>query len=104
MLFRATVVYELAGKRDAALAALERTLRAGYSPREIRTEPELISLRTGYAIPPPDVARVAVNFLWLPPAFRQGSADLAVASAEAGQAEGTAVVYQNSPPHASFRL
>ena len=46
MLFRATVVYELAGKRDAALAALERTLRAGYSPREIRTEPELISLRT----------------------------------------------------------
>jgi eukaryotic-like serine/threonine-protein kinase len=46
MLFRATVVYELAGKRDLALAALDRTLNAGYSPREIRTEPELTSLRT----------------------------------------------------------
>src|SRR6185436_9451113 len=46
MLFRATVVYELAGKRDAALAALERTVKAGYSPREIRNEPELVSLRT----------------------------------------------------------
>ena len=46
MLFRATVVYELAGKRDLALAALDRTLKAGYSPREIRTEPELVSLRT----------------------------------------------------------
>jgi eukaryotic-like serine/threonine-protein kinase len=46
MLFKATVVYELAGKRQAALTALERTLAARYSPAEIRTEPELVSLRT----------------------------------------------------------
>jgi eukaryotic-like serine/threonine-protein kinase len=46
MLFRATVVYELSGKRDAALSALDRTLKAGYSPREIRNEPELVTLRT----------------------------------------------------------
>ena len=51
MLFRATVVYELAGKREAALATLERTLRAGYSPREIRTEPELVSLREDSRFP-----------------------------------------------------
>jgi eukaryotic-like serine/threonine-protein kinase len=46
MLFKATVVYELAGNRQAALRALERTLAARYSPGEIRTEPELVSLRT----------------------------------------------------------
>ena len=46
MLYKSTVVYELAGNRQAAVAALERTLKAGYSPREIRIEPELVSLRT----------------------------------------------------------
>ena len=46
MLFKSTVVHELTGNRKAALASLERTLRAGYSLREIQTEPELVSLRT----------------------------------------------------------
>jgi serine/threonine protein kinase/tetratricopeptide (TPR) repeat protein len=46
MLFKSTVVHELTGNRKAALASLERTLEAGYSLREIQTEPELISLRT----------------------------------------------------------
>ena len=46
MLFKSTVVHELTGNRKVALASLERTLEAGYSLREIQTEPELISLRT----------------------------------------------------------
>ena len=46
MLFKSTVAHELTGNRKAALASLERTLEAGYSLREIQTEPELISLRT----------------------------------------------------------
>ena len=46
MLFKSTVVHELTGNRKAALASLERTLQAGYSLREIQTEPELVSLRT----------------------------------------------------------
>ena len=46
MLFKATVVYELVGERDKALAALQRTLDAGYSAGEIRNEPDLLSLRT----------------------------------------------------------
>ena len=34
-LFRAAVIYELAGRRDDALAALERALERGYGPIEI---------------------------------------------------------------------
>jgi eukaryotic-like serine/threonine-protein kinase len=45
MWFKTTVVYELAGNRDAALKALVRALRAGYSLREIQNEPELLSMR-----------------------------------------------------------
>jgi serine/threonine-protein kinase len=44
--FRAIVVHELAGERDAALAALEGALKAGYNRREIEHEPELTALRT----------------------------------------------------------
>lgn len=44
--FRALVVFELAGQRDAALAALEGALKAGYNRREIQLEPELTALRT----------------------------------------------------------
>jgi eukaryotic-like serine/threonine-protein kinase len=45
-LFRATVAYEIAGRRAEALETLRRALDAGYSEREIRMEPELVSLRT----------------------------------------------------------
>jgi eukaryotic-like serine/threonine-protein kinase len=45
-LFRATVVYEIAGRRTDALETLRRALEAGYSEREIRMDPELVSLRT----------------------------------------------------------
>ncbi len=45
-LFRAAVIYELAGRRDDALAALERALERGYGPIEIRMDPELANLRT----------------------------------------------------------
>ena len=45
-LFRAAVTYELAGRRDDALAALERALERGYGPIEIRMDPELANLRT----------------------------------------------------------
>jgi eukaryotic-like serine/threonine-protein kinase len=44
--FRAIVVYELAGERDAAISALEGALKAGYNRREIEQEPELTALRT----------------------------------------------------------
>jgi serine/threonine-protein kinase len=46
MLYRLTVVYELAGDRAAALGALERALLAGYPVKELASEPELISLRS----------------------------------------------------------
>lgn len=45
MLFRVTMVYELAGARDRALAALERALKAGYAVKDLAAEPELTSLR-----------------------------------------------------------
>lgn len=44
-LFRMTVAYELCGKRDDALRTLEASLKAGYAEREIRNDPELLSLR-----------------------------------------------------------
>lgn len=39
------VVHELCGERDQALAALAGSLKAGYSLKEIKNEPELVSLR-----------------------------------------------------------
>ena len=45
-LFRAAVTYELAGRRDEALAALGRALDRGYGLIEIRMDPELANLRT----------------------------------------------------------
>ncbi len=45
-LFRGAVTYELAGRRDEALAALQRALDRGYPLVEIRMDPELANLRT----------------------------------------------------------
>jgi serine/threonine-protein kinase len=45
MLFRAGVAYEVCGIRDKALTALEKAMKAGYSDKEVRAEPELLSLR-----------------------------------------------------------
>jgi eukaryotic-like serine/threonine-protein kinase len=45
MLFRASVAWEVCGVRDKALAALEKAMKAGYSEKEVRGEPELLSLR-----------------------------------------------------------
>jgi eukaryotic-like serine/threonine-protein kinase len=43
--FRASLVYELTGSRERALAALADALRGGYSLQEIETEPALANLR-----------------------------------------------------------
>jgi serine/threonine-protein kinase len=45
-LYRATVTYELAGRRDDALETLERALQRGYGIVEVRADPELARLRT----------------------------------------------------------
>ncbi len=45
VLFNSTVVYELCGERNQALAALASALKAGYGLKEIRNEPELVALR-----------------------------------------------------------
>jgi serine/threonine-protein kinase len=45
VLFQAALVYEIAGKRDQSIGALELALQGGYSIDEIRTEPELAGLR-----------------------------------------------------------
>jgi serine/threonine-protein kinase len=45
-LFDSAVIYELAGLRDQALAALERSIRTGYSLHEVANEPEFIALRS----------------------------------------------------------
>ncbi len=44
-LFRSAIVHELCGERDAAIATLSAAVKQGYSLREIRNEPELLSLR-----------------------------------------------------------
>ena len=46
MLYRLTVVYELASDRERALKAIEGALKAGYPVGELQSEPELLSLRT----------------------------------------------------------
>lgn len=45
-LYRAALTYELTGRRNEALAALERALDRGYGLIEIRMDPELANLRT----------------------------------------------------------
>jgi eukaryotic-like serine/threonine-protein kinase len=44
--FKKSLTYEVLGRRDSALRALEDAIRAGYSLREIENEPELASLRS----------------------------------------------------------
>ncbi len=44
-LFKAALVNEILGRREPALQALESAMAAGYSPHEVRNEPELVSLR-----------------------------------------------------------
>ena len=46
ILFRSTVVFELAGARDRALASLRRALEAGYAVADVASDPELTALRT----------------------------------------------------------
>ncbi len=43
--FKTALVYEIAGRRDQALAALERAIQGGYSMHEVANEPELAALR-----------------------------------------------------------
>jgi hypothetical protein len=43
--FRATVVYELAGRREEALRSLEAALNGGHPRFEVQNDPELLSLR-----------------------------------------------------------
>ncbi len=45
VLFDSALVYEIAGKRDQALSALNLALQGGYSIDEVRGEPELATLR-----------------------------------------------------------
>lgn len=45
ILFRAAVVYEMAGQRDAALGAINKARQLGYSSKIIDAEPELLELR-----------------------------------------------------------
>jgi tetratricopeptide (TPR) repeat protein len=44
-LYRGVITYEVAGRRDEALATLERALERGYGQIEIRNDPELAELR-----------------------------------------------------------
>jgi serine/threonine-protein kinase len=44
-LFHTALAYEVMGNRDSALAALGQAMRAGYSLRDIKNEPELAELR-----------------------------------------------------------
>jgi eukaryotic-like serine/threonine-protein kinase len=44
-LFGSAVVHELSGERDAALTMLSAAVKQGYALKEIKNEPELLSLR-----------------------------------------------------------
>jgi eukaryotic-like serine/threonine-protein kinase len=46
VLFRLAVAHEITGNRDKALGALDNALKAGYAMKEIRSEPELVGLRS----------------------------------------------------------
>lgn len=45
VLFRLAVASDVIGERGGALSLLEHALRAGYAETEVRSEPELVSLR-----------------------------------------------------------
>jgi serine/threonine-protein kinase len=45
VLFKAAMVYEINGRRDQAISALDLAIQAGYSKVEIRREPEFAELR-----------------------------------------------------------
>ena len=45
-LFRIAVALEVCDQREASLAALENALRAGFSPEEVQSDPELLELRS----------------------------------------------------------
>jgi tetratricopeptide (TPR) repeat protein len=45
MLYRITVIYELAGDRARALESLGKALKAGYAKKDLANEPELTSMR-----------------------------------------------------------
>src|SRR5579862_232033 len=45
VLFKSAVVYEIAGRKEQAISALDLALQAGYSIDEIRQDPELTELR-----------------------------------------------------------
>jgi eukaryotic-like serine/threonine-protein kinase len=57
VLFKATLVAELAGQRARALTLLQRALTGGYQLREIRAEPDLVGLRAD-----PDYHRIVSKF------------------------------------------
>lgn len=57
VLFKATLVTELAGQRARALTLLQRALTAGYRLREVRTEPDLVGLRAD-----PEYHRIVSKF------------------------------------------
>ena len=44
-LFRVAVAHEVCGVREKALTSLESAMKAGYSEKEVRGEPELLALR-----------------------------------------------------------
>jgi serine/threonine protein kinase/tetratricopeptide (TPR) repeat protein len=46
MHYRAAVINELAGRRDAALTSLQAALNGGYASSEINNDPELLGLRS----------------------------------------------------------
>jgi len=43
--FQAALAHEILGQRELALGSLKMAITLGYSPREVRNEPELVSLR-----------------------------------------------------------
>ncbi len=45
-LYRIAVAYEICDEREKALAALAEALAEGYSPQEVRSDPELFELRS----------------------------------------------------------
>jgi serine/threonine-protein kinase len=45
VLFKAALVYEISGRRDQAIGALDLALQSGYSIDEVRREPDLAELR-----------------------------------------------------------
>lgn len=69
ILFRMTLVYELAGARNRALMSMMRALQAGYPKTFFEVAPELTALRTD-----PRYHRVVDGMAVRPPTVRQGPA------------------------------